>query len=353
MQDEQAIFQAAHLLKRGEVVAFPTETVYGLGALAFCEDAVKKIFSIKGRPSDNPLIAHVGALEDVESLAFDIPSAFYALADAFWPGPLTMVLHRRPEVPDIVSAGHPTIAVRMPSHPIALRLIREVKEPLVAPSANLSGRPSPTNAADVFEDLGAQVALILDGGTCLIGIESSVIDLTRPQFALLRPGAISKEEIEAVLGTPILGAGEQGPILSPGMKYRHYAPKANVRLILRSVDLPKEPCYLLSSEEMPFAVVFNRQSFYAHLRHADRLGVPEIAVYCGPSIQQDAGLMNRIFRSAGLYREQEGFVNLESARQRKIDPNERDHCNSVQGERGGSILQSCSESKFTKPDRAR
>lgn len=300
IQDKRAISRAAHLLKRGEVVAFPTETVYGLGACVFCEDAVKKIFSIKGRPSDNPLIAHVAAIDDVERLAVDIPGAFYDLARAFWPGPLTMILRRREGVPDIVSAGHPTIAVRMPSHPMALDLICEVKEPLVAPSANLSGRPSPTSASDVLEDLGALVPLILDGGACSIGIESSVIDLTRSQFTLLRPGAVSREELSAVLGAPVFEASRQDPILSPGMKYRHYAPKAKMRLIFRKEDLPKENCYLLSSEEMPSAVVFNRQNFYAHLRKADRLGVAEITVYLAPNVLQDAGLMNRIFRSAGI-----------------------------------------------------
>jgi len=300
IQDEQAISKAADLLKRGGVVAFPTETVYGLGARVFCEDAVKKIFSIKGRPLDNPLIAHIGTLEDVERLALNIPSAFYDLAKAFWPGPLTMVLQRRPDVPEIVSAKHPTIAVRMPSHPIALRLIREVKEPLVAPSANLSGKPSPTNAKDVLEDLGTLVSMILDGGPCQIGIESSVIDLTSSRFTLLRPGAISKENLESVLGAPVFFADEKGSVLSPGMKYRHYAPKAKMRLILQKKDLPRDALYLLSSEEMPSAIVFNRQSFYAHLRHADRLGVEEITVYCGPSVQLDAGLMNRIFRAAGI-----------------------------------------------------
>lgn len=297
---EEFFNQAALLLQKGDVVAFPTETVYGLGARVFSEEAIQKIFSIKKRPSDNPLIVHISKLQDVERLALEIPKNFYLLAARFWPGPLTMVLQKRPEVPSIVSAGHPTIAIRMPAHPLALRLIQEVGEPIVAPSANVSGRPSPTNAADVREDLGETVPLILDGGECSIGIESTVIDLTRQNPVILRPGAITRQALEEVLQTPILLATEKDPIRSPGMKYRHYAPKAKVRLALCLEDLPKTSSYLLSSEEMPSAIVFNRRNFYAHLRLADRMGASEITIYCDPKMQEDIGLMNRIFRSAGL-----------------------------------------------------
>lgn len=297
---EEAIIEAADLLKKGEVVVFPTETVYGLGARVFCEEAVKKIFFIKKRPPDNPLIAHICKLEEALLLASDIPNMFYDLAEIFWPGPLTTVLQRRPEVPSLVSAGRPTIALRMPSHPLALQLIREVGEPLVAPSANLSGKPSPTNAADVWEDLAGQVPLVLDGGDCSIGIESTVIDLTKEVPVLLRPGSISREELEAALGKKIRLAEAGDPISSPGMKYRHYAPKARVHLVLHRENIPLQTSYLLSSEEIPSAIVFNRRNFYAHLRQADRLGASEIVIYCGPAMQQDLGLMNRIFRSAGL-----------------------------------------------------
>lgn len=299
MDPEQQFIQAVDLLKRGELVAFPTETVYGLGASVFCEEAIQKIFTVKGRPSDNPLIVHVGKLEDVFLLASNIPQRFYDLAAKFWPGPLTMVLERRSEVPSIVSAGQPTIAVRMPSHPLALKLIQGVGKPLVAPSANLSGRPSPTHAADVFEDLQDLVPLILDGGECSVGIESTVIDLTREPPAILRPGSITREEIESLIGSLVNLAGAQDPIRSPGMKYRHYAPKAKVHLVLHKEHLPSAPQYLLSSEELPSAIVFNRRNFYSHLRQADRLGVSEIVIYCDSQIQKDVGLMNRIFRSSG------------------------------------------------------
>ncbi len=297
---EKDFLQAVELLKRGEVVAFPTETVYGLGARIFCEEAVKKIFSIKGRPADNPLIAHIGSLDDVSRLAVDIPEAFYVLADAFWPGPLTIVLKKHSDVPALVSAGHPTIAIRMPAHPLALRLIQAAGEPLVAPSANLSGRPSPTQSSDVKEDLTDRIHFILDGGESSIGIESTVISLIGPVPILLRPGAVSQAELESVLNQPVRLASEKDPAHSPGMKHRHYAPRAKVQLVLHPKTPSSSTSYLLSSEPFPSALVFNRRNFYSRLREADRSGAEEITIYCGPSIQQDAGLMNRILRCAGL-----------------------------------------------------
>lgn len=299
-QEEEKILYAADLLKRGELVAFPTETVYGLGAPVFFESAVKKIFLVKGRPANNPLIAHVSCISQVDCLALDLPKNFFLLAKAFWPGPLTMVLKRRPDVPSLVSAGHSTIAVRMPAHDVALRLIEAVGEPLVAPSANLSGRPSPTRASHVREDLGDKVALILDGGECSIGIESTVIYLAGTSPVLLRPGSIRKEELESVLQTEVLLTDHTGPVYSPGMLHRHYSPKAQVRLFLDSKDLPMTHSYLLSSEERPSSIVFNRRNFYALLREADQQGIEEVAIYCDPLMQQDLGLMNRVFRCAGF-----------------------------------------------------
>jgi L-threonylcarbamoyladenylate synthase len=299
-QAEKKFLKAVELLKKGEVVAFPTETVYGLGACLFHEEAIKKIFAIKKRPSDNPLIAHIGALEDVEQLAVDIPEAFYLLSNRFWPGPLTIVLKRRSNVPRLASAGQPTIAIRMPAHPLALRLIRAVGAPLVAPSANLSGRPSPTLAADVREDLKDDALLILDGGECSIGIESTVISLITSSPVILRPGSVSQQDLESALGMPIRLVTEKDPIYSPGMKHRHYAPQAKVRVILRLEEIPSDSAHLISSEPFASALLFNRRNFYSRLREADRLGVAEITIYCGPSVQEDAGLMNRVFRSAGL-----------------------------------------------------
>ena len=169
---------AAELLKQGFPIVFPTETVYGLGAPVFLPDAVSKIFSIKGRPSDNPLIAHVHSIQSVEKMADALPRSFFLLAERFWPGPLAIILRRKEIVPSIVSAGHATIAIRMPDHEGALRLIEQVGQPLAAPSANLSGRPSPTCALDAWEDLSGKVPLILDGGPCRIGIESTVVSLS-------------------------------------------------------------------------------------------------------------------------------------------------------------------------------
>lgn len=293
-------FKAVELLKKGDVVAFPTETVYGLGGLVFCEEAIQKIFSIKQRPSDNPLIAHIANLDDVKKLAVDIPEAFYLLSEIFWPGPLTIVLKKHPHVPVLASAGQPSIAIRKPAHPLALRLIEEVGEPLVAPSANLSGRPSPTSAADVREDLKDSVSLILDGGECSIGIESTVVSLLEPKPVILRPGAITQEQLEAALGIPVRLATEKDPVASPGMRHRHYAPRAKVRLTFQPEEISPKTTYLLSSEPLGSALVFNRRNFYARLREADRLGASEITIYCGPSVQKDVGLMNRIVRSAGL-----------------------------------------------------
>ena len=278
---------AIDCLKSGEPVVFPTETVYGLGAPLFDERAVRRIFEIKGRPLDNPLIAHIASLEEAKRLSDHLPASFYALAERFWPGPLTIVVKRRGEVPSIVSAGHPTIAVRMPLHLSARRLIEGVGGPLVAPSANLSGRPSPTCVRDVMEDLKGKVRYVIEGGDCAVGIESTVISLFHSKPTLLRPGAITKEELEEVLQERIERPSPSGPILSPGMKYRHYAPKAPIRLVFQEEDLKGafiHPC---------------AKSLYAELRSADRSGAAEIQVYCDSASQKDEALMNRLLRAAG------------------------------------------------------
>jgi L-threonylcarbamoyladenylate synthase len=282
------IFLAVDSLKRGIPIAFPTETVYGLGAPLFQEEAVSKVFRIKGRPQDNPLIAHIAELEEVERLAEEIPGSFFVLAKAFWPGPLTFVLKRRKEVPALVSAGHPTIAIRLPSHPIARELIRQVGEPIVAPSANLSGRPSPTCVKDVLEDLDGKIPYIIDGGPCEVGIESTVLSLVGDRPKILRPGKISAEEIEAVLGKKVDLAQKGDVSLSPGMKYRHYAPKAKVRLVFD----PKE----LQENHLIYP---KARSLYADLREADRKGVNAIDIFCDEEVKKDAGLMNRLLRAAG------------------------------------------------------
>ncbi len=303
------VARAAELLNAGHLVAFPTETVYGLGACINLPNAIQDVFRVKGRPSDNPLIAHVSSIAQVEQLAQNIPQTFYQLAEVFFPGPLTIVLERHPDVPAIVSAGLNTIAVRMPSHPIALELIKLVGAPLVAPSANLSGKPSATQSIHVLEDFDGKIAAILDGGKTKIGIESTVISLLGQQPVLLRPGSISQVELEKVLGCSVLTSQPQGPIVSPGLKHRHYCPKIPVRLF-DSLDEMQQYLrhqtkrrLLLSrrsiQEDNCDHVLLSAQEFYASLRYADQNNYDEILIYCDEELLEESGLMNRIFRASG------------------------------------------------------
>ena len=226
----RAIEEAAALIRAGEVVAFPTETVYGLGADGLNGTAVAKVFAAKGRPADNPLILHVSAKEQIRNLTTGLSANAQALIDTFWPGPLTVVVPKAPCVPDETSAGLDTVAVRMPSHPVANAFIAACGCPVAAPSANISGKPSPTNAADVAEDMTGKIAGILDGGSCGIGVESTVVDTTSPVPTILRPGGITREMLESLLGAveidPALSGNPAVRPKAPGMKYRHYAPKA-------------------------------------------------------------------------------------------------------------------------------
>lgn len=217
--------EAVSLIKNGELVVFPTETVYGLGANAFDPVAVAKIFEAKGRPQDNPLIVHISRVEEVKDIARDVPEVFYTLAERFMPGALTVVLPKSDLIPGIVTAGGDTVAVRMPDHPVARELISR-SFPLAAPSANRSKHVSPTTARHVYDDLDGRVPLILDGGECGVGIESTVLDLTSGSPVILRPGAVTAEMLAPFLGvTP--GSGKViGTAKSPGMKYEHYAPTA-------------------------------------------------------------------------------------------------------------------------------
>ncbi len=239
--DERALEEAAAAIRGGGLVAFPTETVYGLGADAWNPAALARIFEVKGRPQDNPLIVHVSGEEQLREVALEIPSAASELIGRMWPGPLTLVLRARPALPKEVTAGLPTVAVRCPAHPVALRLIELSGVPIAAPSANLSGRPSPTRAEHVVSDLSGLVDVILDSGDTQYGLESTIIDVTRDPPVLLRPGAIPVEEIEEALGRAIevpeaaRGLAESSLALSPGMKYRHYAPRKPL-ILLESQD---------------------------------------------------------------------------------------------------------------------
>lgn len=230
------IKQAARLLQKGKTVAFPTETVYGLGADALNPSAVKKIFVAKGRPADNPLIIHIYDKEDLKKLARDIPRITEKIIEKFWPGPLTVVVKKSKNVPKITTGGLDTVAVRMPKNKIARLLIKEAGVPLAAPSANFFGRPSPTLAKHVSDDLAGRISMILDGGKTKIGIESTVIDLTGKTPILLRPGGITLEQIQKLIGTirvhPIVkGKRSKTVHRSPGMKYKHYSPNAKIILI--------------------------------------------------------------------------------------------------------------------------
>lgn len=225
----EAMAAAAAALRSGQLVVFPTETVYGLGAHALDEQAVRRIFAAKRRPADNPLIVHVPDVDAARKLAASWPAEAERLAAAFWPGPLTLVLPRTPHVPDATTGGLDSVALRVPSHPVAQRLLREAGVPLAAPSANRSGRPSPTRAEDAFADLGEDVALVLDAGPTTVGVESTVVSLLGPTPVLLRPGGVSRERLEAVVG-PLAEAAADDARRSPGMRYRHYAPRARLRL---------------------------------------------------------------------------------------------------------------------------
>lgn len=234
---QDGVLLAAELLCAGEVVGIPTETVYGLAADATNEAAVSKIFTAKGRPQDNPLIVHIAELSDIERYAKDIPQLAYTLAEAFWPGPLTMVLPKREIIPSITSGGLDTVGIRFPSNRLAREVIKACGKPLAAPSANLSGSPSPTSAAHVLSDMDGRIPAILDGGSCLVGVESTVISFEGEGIRLLRPGFVSLEDLRNFAPNVIADegilhklSGSEKP-LSPGMKYKHYSPKAKVILV--------------------------------------------------------------------------------------------------------------------------
>lgn len=237
------IDEAGAILRKGGLVAIPTETVYGLAANALDGSTVAKIFEAKGRPQDNPLIVHIADISEIDDLVAYVPPVLYDLADAFWPGPLTIILDKSDAVPDEVTAGLDTVAIRMPSHPVARKIIRAAGVPLAAPSANASGKPSPTTAAHVIKDMDGKIDAIVDGGPCEVGVESTVITLAARKPRLLRPGRITPEEIEEVIGDElaiddaVLGRLKEGEkAASPGMKYKHYSPSADVIIVKGTLE---------------------------------------------------------------------------------------------------------------------
>ena len=229
--------EAAKIIREGGLVAIPTETVYGLGANGLDPQAVAKIFEAKGRPQDNPLILHVADASSLDTLCHDIPPSAYRLAQLFWPGPLTMVLPANPIVPSCTTAGLLTVAVRCPDHPVTRQIIRLAGVPIAAPSANLSGKPSTTTAQHVLDDHDGKLALIVDGGPCQVGVESTIVDLTETPPRLLRPGGITQQQLQQVLGELVVDKAVTGQIShdtvvkAPGMKYRHYAPQGQVLIV--------------------------------------------------------------------------------------------------------------------------
>jgi L-threonylcarbamoyladenylate synthase len=318
--DYRAIERAARIIRGGGLVAFPTETVYGLGADATSEQAVQKIFDAKRRPADNPLIAHVSDREMLNRAASGIGITAERLIERFWPGPLTIVLKRRPILAEAVSAGLGTVAVRMPDNRVALELIRRSGVPLAAPSANVSGRPSPTCAEHVLRDLEGRVDMILDGGATNIGIESTVVDLTVDPPVILRPGWITRELLIEALGQVSMPATAEELKRSPGTRHRHYTPRARVILVEQSspvllaqlskehlqngavgfigssridIDDPKFYSINLESSATDYA-----RSIYSALRELDRKGARVIVIEGIIEDREGAAVMDRLRRAA-------------------------------------------------------
>ncbi|MGB9490252.1 MAG: L-threonylcarbamoyladenylate synthase [Terriglobales bacterium] len=310
MPTPDEIDRAARLLRAGRLVAFPTETVYGLGANALDRDAVARIYAVKGRPPTSPLIVHIVSTETIDLLAADWPEAAERLTRIFWPGPLTLIVKKQPAVPGIVTAGLPTVALRMPAHPVAQALIWAARIPLAAPSANRFTELSPTTAGHVRRSLGDEVDCILDGGPCQVGIESTVLSLAEPQPTLLRPGIIPRAALEAIIG-PIVSVQEvpAGAHPSPGMHARHYSPRTSL-LLVSNGKLPEQGTgiYLQHASppnrmdikiiQMPTAAAEYAAALYDKLHQADEANVDWIAVDLPPNTSEWDAVQDRLRRAA-------------------------------------------------------
>ena len=285
------IDRAVEILRAGRLVAFPTETVYGLGANALDEAAVRRIFEAKGRPLTSPLIVHVASVEAARALALEWPEKAELLARRFWPGPLTIIVPKQPCVPDLVTAGLPSVGLRMPAHPLAMALLQAVQLPLAAPSANRFTQLSPTTATHVREGLGDRVELVLDGGPCAVGIESTVISLAGPIPRILRAGMISQPEIEAVIGPVETGAGAE----SPGQHPKHYSPRTPVVL---GDPPPSGHGARLDFSNMPNEAHAYASRLYSALHELDAQGYDWIAIALPPDMPEWAGVRDRLLRAA-------------------------------------------------------
>lgn len=321
------IEKAAEIIKGGGLIAFPTETVYGLGADALNPEATKKVYAAKGRPSDNPMIVHIADKEELSKLTDTVTKDMEILMDAFWPGPMTMVVKRKPIVPDVTTGGLDTVGVRMPSNETARQLIRFSGTPIAAPSANLSGKPSPTTAAHCIDDLTGRVDGIINGEDCLLGIESTVIDMTEETPMILRPGMITREEISGALGKEVsldptllerpdifnngdlLQTGEDFQPKSPGMKYKHYAPNGEMIIFQGSKEKVREAIERAKEEALAegkkIGVIlyedetFAAHDFFAKLREFDKEDVQLILAAALDEEGVGFSVMNRMFKSAG------------------------------------------------------
>ena len=326
--DAAGVEEAARLLKAGQLVGFPTETVYGLAANARNAEASAAIYDAKGRPRDNPMIVHIARLEELYGVAAQVTPQALQLAQAFWPGPLTIILPRGESIPAVVSAGLDTVSVRMPSHPVARAILKASGLPLAAPSGNLSGRPSPTTAAYMLEDMQGRIPLIVDGGPCSVGVESTVVSLCGETPLILRPGAVTAEQMSAVLGCPVQlshavteGLKEGEKPQSPGMKYKHYAPKAEVTMVtgtlqqyVQYVNEHAAPgCMALCFAEDVGALTVpsisyggaqrpeqQAQQLFTALRQLDEQGAKTVFAHCPQKTGVALAVYNRLLRAAAF-----------------------------------------------------
>lgn len=319
--------EAVRILRAGGLVAIPTETVYGLAANIYNKEAVKNIFVAKGRPNDNPLIVHISKMSMINKIADNVTSTAQALADKFWPGPLTIILPKTNLINDVVSGGLDTVAIRMPRHPLTLDIIDKLGIPLAAPSANKSGSPSPTTALHVYNDLNGRIDAIVDGGPCEFGLESTVISCVESVPTILRPGAVTYEMIKDVIGEvnidkAVYSKLEEGKtVLSPGMKYKHYSPRCKVVIVdacrqkyIEFVNKLSDSgiyafCY---DEDIPFLkipyisygsennLLEQSRNLFDRLRYCDIINAKEVYVHCPKKTGIGLAIYNRVLRSAGF-----------------------------------------------------
>lgn len=293
--EPEIIAQAANVIRAGGLVAFPTETVYGLGANALDERAVARIFAAKERPADDPIIVHIASLDDLYQVVTEVTPTALRLAGLFWPGPLTLVLPKAQSVPDLVTAGLPTVGVRMPAHSVALALIKTSGCPIAAPSANLFGRPSPTHPSHVLEDLAGRIELVLDAGPTFIGVESTVLDLTAPVPTILRPGGLSKEALEKVLGKVELKTEPvAGPKPSPGLMEKHYAPKAPLHFVIGEDGAVRK---FLREKALEAVALGTKRGFLIAEEDRETLGDLPVTIQILGSLKDPAAVARKLFAS--------------------------------------------------------